>query len=453
MKKRTLFIAAIAGIASLAWAENKIDRQALVTRHNIHFNSANSFSPLSVGNGGFAFTVDVTGLQTFPEDYRKNGIPTETLSRWAWVTEDNPEGYKLSDANVDYTHPDGSVLGYPTRSSIPSGQWMRRNPRTHPLGQIALEWKHPLTLADIKDIDQTLDLWHGEINSRYTLDGTPVTVKTACMPGEDTVLIRIESDLVASGALGVKLAFPRGHDIKTKNTPGFDWSHPELHLSKQLTPNRILRFVNGLEYYVNLNSPAKETERPHTFTIHAEPGERVLELAVNFAPDARTACADFAHPEAYWPTFWQTGAVADFSGSSNPLADKLENRIILSQYLTAIQMAGDVPPQESGLTCNTWYGKHHTEMIWWHAAHFPLWGHPELLERNLNWYVGRLPTARALAASRNLNGARWAKMVGPEMRESPGGNPLIVWNQPTPDLSQRTALPLRTNPGHAGPIC
>jgi hypothetical protein len=31
---------------------------------------------------------------------------------------------------------------------------------------------------------------------------------------------------------------------------------------------------------------------------------------------------------------------------------------------------------------------------------------------------------------RRLLGARWAKMVGSEGRKSPGGNPLIVWNQP-----------------------
>jgi hypothetical protein len=96
----------------------------------------------------------------------------------------------------------------------------------------------------------------------------------------------------------------------------------------------------------------------------------------------------------------------------------------------AVQMAGEVPPQESGLTCSTWYGKHHTEMIWWHTAHFALWGSDALLEKNLAWYRARLPDARALARRRGLRGARWAKMVGPEGRESPGGNPLIVWNQP-----------------------
>ncbi len=144
------------------------------------------------------------------------------------------------------------------------------------------------------------------------------------------------------------------------------------------------------------------------------------------------ASAVFAASARWWEAFWRRAAALDLSGSTNPLASRLEERVVLSQYLTAVQMAGDVPPQESGLTCSTWYGKHHTEMLWWHAAHFALWGHPELLARNLSWYRRHLPAARALARSRGLRGARWAKMVGPEERESPGGNALIAWNQPNP---------------------
>ena len=104
--------------------------------------------------------------------------------------------------------------------------------------------------------------------------------------------------------------------------------------------------------------------------------------------------------------------------------------MVLSQYLTAAQFGGDFPPQESGLTLSTWYGKHHTEMIWWHMAHFALWGREEFVANALRWYQRTLPVARAIAESRGLPGARWPKMVGPMGRESPGGNPLIIWNQP-----------------------
>lgn len=80
--------------------------------------------------------------------------------------------------------------------------------------------------------------------------------------------------------------------------------------------------------------------------------------------------------------------------------------MVLSQYLTAVQMAGDVPPQETGLTCSSWYGKHHTEMVWWHVAHFALWGREAFVEKALEWYRHTLPVARRIAASRGLKGAR-----------------------------------------------
>jgi hypothetical protein len=186
---------------------------------------------------------------------------------------------------------------------------------------------------------------------------------------------------------------------------------------------------------------------PHEFELRNASSD-VLEFSVGFyhadqkqviVPGVESAKAPEQVPGFYsttvastvgWAKFWRKSAAVDFSGSTDPRAEQIEERTILSRYLMASQMAGDVPPQESGLTCNTWYGKHHTEMIWWHTAHFALWGNDELLAKNLEWYRCQLPAARELAQSRGLHGARWAKMTGPEMRESPGGNPLIVWNQP-----------------------
>ncbi len=138
----------------------------------------------------------------------------------------------------------------------------------------------------------------------------------------------------------------------------------------------------------------------------------VLELAIGFTPQEpewpRSLAETRAASTAHWAEFWQSGASVEFAGSTDPRAAELE------------------------LTISTWYGKHHTEMIWWHAAHFALWDRTELLEKNLRWFVQALPIARDLARSRELPGARWAKMIGPDGRESPGGNPLIVWNQPHP---------------------
>jgi hypothetical protein len=59
----------------------RIDREALVRRHNPAIRKADALEPLSVGNGEFYFTADITGLQTFPEFHSK-GIPLCILSNW-----------------------------------------------------------------------------------------------------------------------------------------------------------------------------------------------------------------------------------------------------------------------------------------------------------------------------------------------------------------------------------
>ncbi|HVT74468.1 MAG TPA: glycoside hydrolase 43 family protein [Lacunisphaera sp.] len=412
-----------------------IDREALVSRHNVTIRRVDPEAPLTVGNGGFAFTVDVTGLQTFGDHYYLDGIPLETLARWCWTTEDNPQGFKLADTNESYPQADGTSVALPSKLGTAASDWLRRNPQLHPLGQISLEWSDgtPLKPEDIQAPEQTLDLWRGIITSKYQLAGEPVTVTTACDPAADTIAVRIESELVRSGRLRVRVAFPRGHDPAIKNTPPLDWSQPATHTSRLVAPGLVERSVGGTTYWFATDRPLQPAAA-HAFTLGGR-GGATLAFTAAFSPDrpaAPPAAADgvFTRSAAHWADFWRGGAAVDFAGSSNPLAPKIEERIVLSRYLTAVQCAADVPPQESGLTCNTWYGKHHTEMIWWSTAHFILWGETDLAKRNLEWFVRHLPEARALAVERGLRGARWAKMVGPDDRESPGGNPLIAWNQP-----------------------
>ena len=64
---------------------------------------------------------------------------------------------------------------------------------------------------------------------------------------------------------------------------------------------------------------------------------------------AETAAASASH----WTNFWTNGAAVDFSHCTDPRAKELERRVVLSQYLLAIQSAGSVPPQETGLTYNS----------------------------------------------------------------------------------------------------
>ena len=63
-------------LATRLVASHSIGRRAVVNQFNpVRYESSNS-TPMQVGNGNFAFGVDVTGLQTF--------YPFGTLSSWGW---------------------------------------------------------------------------------------------------------------------------------------------------------------------------------------------------------------------------------------------------------------------------------------------------------------------------------------------------------------------------------
>lgn len=433
--------------ATVLGAAEKIDRRALVSRHNPHVTKVDPWAPLSVGNGQFCFTADVTGLQTFGDYYYKNGIPLETLARWAWHENANPKGFTLADANQPYVER-GKTVSYPTNEKGEAGMWLRQNPHDMPLVQIGFvdERGLPLRLIDIANVEQTLDLWTGELRSVFTWKGELVEVSTVAATVGDGIAVKMSSRAIAKGALKVRVAFPRGHDGKVKNNPSLDWSEPKTHTTT-LTGSRlsgkwaVQRVRDGFRYGMALDVTKEamllETGEAHALELRGKAGIETLELAGRFAPgEAPGAVQTWAEAQVAasktWRAFWQSGAAVDFSGSTDPRAQELERRVVLSQYLTAIQFAGDFPPQESGLTNSTWYGKHHTEMVWWHGAHFAQWGRDEFLAKQLGAFVRALPKAREIASGRGLKGARWPKMVGPDWRESPGGNPLIIWNQPHP---------------------
>ncbi|MRW88579.1 hypothetical protein GJ699_01110 [Duganella sp. FT80W] len=426
-----------------------IDRQALVARHAPHLTALDAMAPLSVGNGRFCFTADVTGLQSLPDFYWKTGTPTETQARWSWHQDANPHNYQLADANRAYTA-HGRTVGYPTQQNTPAGQWLRQNPHVQPLPQIGLvligAGARALVPADVTAVDQRLDLWRGRLDSSVSVLGEPLRVSSAASPDSDTLALRMETPLFAAGRAALRIALPLGYDFRTRHNPPLDWTE-EGHQSTILNQDDHTLVLehrrDNARYIMTLRSATTMSvarSGPNSLEIRPAEGD-ALAVTLTFSPQdvgvlpATTLMAGgvdevFAASARWWEAFWRSGAAVDFTGSTDPRAAELERRVVLSQYLTAIQLGDDLPAQESGVTTATWYGKHHTEMVWWHTAHFALWGRPQFTARTLQWFQRTLPAARAVAASRGLRGARWMKMTGPEGRESPGGNPLIVWNQP-----------------------
>ncbi len=121
----------------------------------------------------------------------------------------------------------------------------------------------------------------------------------------------------------------------------------------------------------------------HEFLLGEKSGQ-TLEFACHFSPASISdELPDFAKTrsaaEKHWRQFWTHGGVIDLSGSSDPRALELERRIVLSLYNTALHCAGSLPSAETGLLCNSWYGKFHLEMHWWHSVHFTAWNRFELI--------------------------------------------------------------------------
>lgn len=416
--------------------EMRIDRHALVTRHHVDVSRVDDSTVMQVGNGEFAFGVDVTGLQT---------MWGNTLSHWGWHSRPSPQGRRPEELRLEEFETDGRKVGYATDQA---GQeelfaWLRENPHRINLGRLRLLLDgHPITPAALRAVRQRLDLWSGLVTSQYLLDGQPVCVETCCHPARDVVAAKVESPLVASGRLSVEITFPYGdHGVS-----GADWNSPQAHTTslrnEEENQAEFMRQLDDDSYVVGMawSGRAKLREqKAHTFMLLPESNDGAFELVCAFSPcldtrpppvfsDVKTAAS------AHWREFWSTGGAIDLSESKDPRWRELERRIVLSQYLLAVNEAGSLPPQESGLYNNSgWYGKFHLEMHWWHGAHYALWNRWPLFARSLGWYRGALEAARCLARGQGYRGARWPKMVGPDGRDAPSSiGPLLIWQQPHP---------------------
>lgn len=441
-------IAAFAGFAATAGAA-AIDRHALVARHNPTITAIDRSAPLMVGNGNFAFTADITGLQTFQDQYSPL-VPLLTEAQWGWHSFPNPKGFKLDEAmkplKVRGKTRKYASLEHWDEAKQENIQWLRENPHKFSLGRLGLHLVRadgkPAQFADLSATKQSLDMWSGRLSSSFVFEGEPVEVETSVHPDRDLLIVRLRSRLLAEGRLGFALGFPGVS--KSLNPDPADWSHPDSHTTQEITRGAggltLARQLDDTRYSVRVAADREldiGAPAPHEYRLTA-PGSTQVTLLVEFSPqaagarlpDAQSARAAVAR---WWEAFWQHGGVVDFTGSKDPRAGELERRIVLSQYLTVVNSAGVYPPQEEGLFSNSWNGKFHLEMHPWHAAHFAVWGRPELLERSMPWYLDHLDEAKARAKANGVGGAWWPKMVGPEGRESPSKvNPFIMWQQPHP---------------------
>ena len=356
---------------------------------------------------------------------------------------------------LDYTGVDmwthGRLVNYeainPAQNDI--ANWLRENPHRLNLASVGLDFGRPgVTENDLQNKTQELDLWAGRLFSSFVYDGSLARVYTWADPTSDTIAVNVESKLLERG-LGLFFDFPYPDNEKF-NAPfvgHFNLTSKHSTSLDILSTNsaRITHTLDDTTYYTHIrwegttgkiDGPAEGTHR-YTFSTSQDSAK----LTINFSPAIKTPqptnygrIADAS--VSWWASFWNMGAFIDLSAiRCDTRAKLLQQRIILSQYLTAVNSASSSPPQESGLVNNGWNGKFHLEMALWHTLPFARWNHLPLVRRSQpDTYNRLLNSSRARAAAQGYTGARWGKMTDPQTgRSAPGDiNALLIWQQPHP---------------------
>ncbi len=426
----------------------KIDRHELVNRHNILVKEYNPLASLSVGNGNFAFTTDISGLQTFYKEYEV-GVSLGTMSNWGWHTTPDTIGYDMSET-YHYYEIDGRQVPYQDQLTVSdramyAAAYFRQNPHRLHLGIIRLVITKSngdeIEITDLQSPRHHLDLWKGEITSNFIVEGDSVSVTVYVHPDKDLISARIVSPLIDSGQLAVEWLFPYAAPVHTH--AGYDFNSAEKHISvvEATVDNSVVikRQLDNDRYYILISwqeDAVFEKKDTHRFVLQPSGEVNQLEFSCQFSPNAIAEdLPDFVSTQkrsiAGWEGFWQSGGAVDFSACTDPRAEELERRTVLSQYLTKVNGSGNLPPQETGLTFNSWYGKFHLEMIWWHSAHYYNWQRPELMAGQLPFYRDIYRQSVEFTRLQGYPGVRWPKMVGPGGINSPSSiGSYLIWQQP-----------------------
>jgi len=427
-----------------------IDRRAVVNRNNPVITEVNELASLSVGNGHFATTVDVTGLQSYPFDYGA-GVPLNAMSDWGWHKFENTSHLTPSESEkaFDFGHGHQEVYAVEYKKEEDgrhkeATEYFRVNPHRLNLGTVGLSLKdsqgNAIPLSALSSIRQELKLWDGEIESAFSADSETVNVSTGVHPAKDALYARINSKLLKDrrATVALRFSYPTGKHADDAN----DWTKPERHQSDIISQDEhsalIKRTLDSTAYYVLLQWEGQATlERRDRHHFELSTPADLLTFSVEYLlhrPQPQAFEYDQYHKATlrHWSRWWQQGAIADFSLCTDPRAKELERRVVLSQYLTQINCANNMPPQESGLTYNTWFGRPHLEMTWWHVVDFALWNRPETVSQMLEWYnKTAYPIARQIAERQGFKGVRWMKMTDPWAGEAPSNTgSFLIWQQP-----------------------
>lgn len=209
-------------------------------------------------------------------------------------------------------------------------------------------------------------------------------METRAAVDSDTVGIRVSSDLLRTGALGLFFDFPYPDVNKfdapyvgvwnstAKHATSLEASENQLAIQHTLT-NRYYYLIAAWHGRGQVGGPKPGT---HRYSLKVA-GQDSLNITASFSPEKNYSSVSLddlkQQSESWWRDYWTSGAFVDLTSVDSADATELQRRIILSQYLLTVNSASSLSPQESGLVNNGWYGKFHvrSSLNANHRAPFP----------------------------------------------------------------------------------
>jgi hypothetical protein len=324
-------------LCSLSVRSQKIDRKALVLRHNIVVTKVDSLSSITLGNGKFAFTTDVTGLQTFPLNYQKSA-PLTTEAAWGWYSFIDTADYKRKEVLNNERDRTYSVQKDAAELNKKASERLHQNRLQ--LGNIGFEINKKdgslATLSDVQSVYQELNLWTGKLRSRFTIEGLPVEVTTYSSGTDDAIGVKIRSPLITESRLKIKLLFPYSAG---------QWTNEDKHESKLLMSHDngavVLHQLDTTKYYVGFkweDNGSIEQKNLHYFLIAPDSKTDWFDLTAKFTVKKDLAFLPTftevkASSEILWKNFWSANKAIRFLGSAEEKKLKAERKTVRSQYL------------------------------------------------------------------------------------------------------------------------
>lgn len=352
--------------STVAGTSARVDRHAIVSRYNPVRTASSTSTPMQVGNGHFAFGADVTGLQTF--------LPFAIMSDWGWKNDSLPSGTTEADLEA-YRGVVWDGVQYMFGGPEPLQQWLISNPNRVNLGRVGLLFLNGAgeggavnanaTEGDLEGTRQVLDLWTGTMTSTFRWEGENVTVQTVSGQSSDAIGVTVRSPLLRMGRLGIFLDFPWNDGASKFEAPFVGvWNQTTKHstalttgkepgenaaavITHVLDSSTFFTYVGGgSNFSITRVSPDEhrynvaplQVAESFSVTIGYTPGPiQTLPTVNDIQTESREA----------WQSYWSDHGFVDVvTGSSDPRADELQRRIILSQYLLRVNEAGNNPPQE-----------------------------------------------------------------------------------------------------------